>query len=98
MESTWNAEPAALPSKIASFLLDHTSETDLLAAASSSTDPKKDQGQHCEVWYFDGIKKLLGGDKAGAVDCFHRCIDTGQKDFCEYILAQAQLQVLNTGM
>jgi tetratricopeptide (TPR) repeat protein len=93
LESTWNAEPEQLPSKIAGFLLDHVSETDLLALAAS-TDPKKDMGQHCEVWYFDGIKKLMAGDKAGAIDCFHRCVNTGQKDFCEYILAQAQLQTL----
>jgi tetratricopeptide (TPR) repeat protein len=96
LETTWNAEPEELPSKIASFLLDKISESDLMAAAVSS-DAKKDQGQHCEAWYFDGMKKLLTGDKAAAIDCFQRCITTGQKDFCEYILAQAELQSLGEG-
>jgi tetratricopeptide (TPR) repeat protein len=96
LETNWNADPEGLPSRIASFLLGHITETDLLTAASSP-DMKKDQGQHCEVWYFDGVRKLLAGDKAGAIDCFRRCTDTGQKDFCEYILAQAQLQALVSG-
>jgi tetratricopeptide (TPR) repeat protein len=93
LETDWNAEPAQLPTKIANFLLDHISESELMAVASSP-DPKKNQGQHCEVWYFDGIKKMLTGNKTGAIDCFHQCLSTGQKDFCEYILAEAQLQTL----
>jgi tetratricopeptide (TPR) repeat protein len=96
LDSSWNADPEGLPSKIAAFLLGHTSESDLLTSAASP-DVKKDQGQHCEVWYFDGVRKLLAGDKAGAIDCFRRCTDTGQKDFCEYILAQSVLQALISG-
>jgi lipoprotein NlpI len=91
--SNWNAEPSQLTSKIASFLLGQVNETDLMAAANSP-DPKKSQGQHCEVWYFDGIKKLLAGDQAAATSSFNQCLATGEKDYCEYILAQAQLQAL----
>ena len=93
MQGTWNSEPGALPSKIAGFLLDHISESDLMAAAASS-DAKKDQGQHCEAWYFDGMKKLLTGDRLAGLDSLHRCLNTSQKDYCEYILAQAELQAL----
>jgi tetratricopeptide (TPR) repeat protein len=92
--SSWNAEPAQLTSKIANFLLDQINEEDLMTVATS-TDTKKDRGQHCEVWYFDGIKKLINGDKGGAVTCFTQCLTTGEKDYCEYILAQAQLQSLS---
>jgi lipoprotein NlpI len=94
LDSSWNAEPAQLPSKIANFLLDHISESELMAVAASP-DPKKDRGQHCEAWYFDGIKKMLTGIKSAAIDCFHQCLNTGQKDFCEYILAEAQLQTIS---
>jgi tetratricopeptide (TPR) repeat protein len=93
MQGAWNSEPGALPSKIAGFLLDHISESDLMAAAASS-DAKKDQGQHCEAWYFDGMKKLLTGDRLAGLDSLHRCLNTSQKDYCEYILAQAELQAL----
>ena len=75
LDTTWNSDPEGLPSKIAGFLLGHITEADLLNAAASP-DMKKDQGQHCEVWYFDGVRKLLAGDKAGAIDCFHRCCAT----------------------
>jgi hypothetical protein len=40
------------------------------------------------------MKRLLTGDKKGAIDAFHKCVATGQTDYCEYILAQAQLQSL----
>ena len=93
MQNSWSLGPDDLVTKIASFLLDRTSEPDLIAAAVS-TNQRKDQGQHCEVWYFAGMKRLLGGDKTTAIDYFRKCLATGQKDYCEYILAQAELQVL----
>ncbi len=61
---------------------------------ATSPDAKRNRGQHCEAWYFAGIKKMFTGDKAGAISCFHECINTGQKDFCEFILAQARLQAI----
>ena len=63
-------------------------------AAAVSPDAKTDQSQHCETWYFAGMKRLLTGDRKGAVDAFHQCLATGQKDSYEYILAQGELQAL----
>ena len=94
LDSNWNAEPAQLPSKIAAFLLDRLPEPDLLALASSP-DLNKDKSQHCEILYFDGMKKMITGDKSGAIDAFHKCLDTGETNFCEYILAQAELNTLS---
>jgi hypothetical protein len=34
------------------------------------------------------------GDKKAAIDAFRQCLATGQKDYCEYILAQAELLAL----
>jgi hypothetical protein len=65
-----------------------------LIAAAASPDGPKDKGQHCEAWYFAGMKRLLAGDKPGAIEAFHKCLTTGQKDYCEFLLAEAELQAL----
>jgi lipoprotein NlpI len=93
LESSWNSSPDDLVSKTAAFLLGRINEPDYLAAAVSP-DQKTDQGQHCEAWYFAGMKRLLTGDKKGAIDAFHQCIATGQNGYCEYVLARAELQGL----
>jgi len=93
LENGWNSPPDELVSKTAAFLLGRINEADYLAAAASP-DAKTDRGQHCEAWYFAGMKRLLMGDKKGAIDAFHKCLATGENDYCEYILAQAELQVL----
>jgi tetratricopeptide (TPR) repeat protein len=96
LENNWNTSPDDLPSKIAEFLLGQIGEDDLLAAAASSDGPK-DQGQHCEAWYFAGMKRLLDGDKPGAIEAFHKCLATGKNDYCEFLLAEAELQALEPG-
>jgi tetratricopeptide (TPR) repeat protein len=97
LENSWNSRPDELVSKTAAFFLGRMNEADYLAAADSP-DPKIDQGQHCQVWYFAGMKRLLSGDKKGAIDAFHECIATGQKDSFEYLLAQTELQVLEPAL
>jgi tetratricopeptide (TPR) repeat protein len=93
LENAWNSPADDVTSKTASFLLGRMTEGDYLSA-TGSPDLKTDQSQHCEAWYFAGMKRLLMGDKATAIDYFHRCLATGKTDFCEYILAQAELQNL----
>jgi tetratricopeptide (TPR) repeat protein len=93
LENSWNSSPDDQVSKTAAFLLGRMNEADYLAAAASP-DAKTDQGQHCEAWYFAGMKRLLMGDKTTAIDYFHKCLATGQNDYCEYLLAQAELQAL----
>jgi tetratricopeptide (TPR) repeat protein len=93
LENAWNSSPDDLITKTAAFLLGRLDEAAYLAAATSP-DAKTDLGQHCEAWYFAGMKRLLMGDKATAIDDFHKCLATGQKDYGEYVLAQAELQAL----
>jgi len=95
LENSWNSSPDDLVSKTAEFLLGRMNEADYLAAAGS-TDAKPDQDQRCEAWYFAGMKRLLTGDKKGAIDAFHQCVATGQKDVTEYALAQGELQTLES--
>ena len=80
-------------SKVAEHLLGKVSEADLFAAAASP-DAKKDSGQHCEAWFYAGMKKLFSGDKKTAADYFHKCLATEQKDFTEFQLAQSELKAL----
>jgi tetratricopeptide (TPR) repeat protein len=82
-------------SKIGSFLLDQISESDFLAGATSS-DIEKDRAQHCEAWYYAGMKRLLAGYKQTAADCFNKCLGTQENSFDEYMLAQAELKSLGT--
>ncbi len=95
LESSWNSPADDLITKTAAFFLNRLNEADYLAGAASA-DAKIDQAQHCEAWYFAGMKRLLMGDKKGAIDAFQQCLATGQKYYCEYILAQAELQVLGS--
>jgi tetratricopeptide (TPR) repeat protein len=80
-------------SKVAGHLIGNVTEADLFAAAASP-DAKKDSGQHCEAWFYAGMKKLLAGDKKTAADYFHKCMATEQKTFTEFQLAQSELKAL----
>ncbi len=79
--------------KVGAFLLGNVTEDDLMTAAASP-DAAKDQGQHCEAWYYAGMKRLLAGDKKTAADDFNHSLATKQTRFTEYRLAEAELKVL----
>lgn len=75
------------------FLLGQISEADLLAAAGSG-DPETDRAQHCEGWFYAGMKRLLADDKQAAANCFKSCLATQESAYDEYMLAQAELRRL----
>lgn len=77
-------------STIGAFLLGQIDESDFLAAANSG-DPQTDRAQHCEAWFYAGMKRLLAGDKQVATNYFKNCLATQETAFDEYILAQAEL-------
>jgi lipoprotein NlpI len=85
--------PGSWVSKVAAYLLDSLSEADLFTAAASR-DPKTDRGQHCEAWFYVGMKKRLAGDKSSAADCFKKSLATEQRIFTEYQFAKAELKAL----
>ncbi len=90
----WNSGPNEMVTRIADFLLDRTTEADLIASADSP-EVKKDQDLHSQVWYFAGMKRLLAGDRKMAIEYFRRCLATRKKDSFQYILATAQLRALD---
>lgn len=93
LENSWNAAPDDFTTKTANYLLGKLSEADYLAAAASP-DAKKDADQHCEAYYFAGIKRIFMGDKVTATDYFHKSIATGLTDSPEYLLSQTEIRVL----
>ncbi len=96
MNSGWNGSADSMVTRLGEFLLGQIGESDLMAAAASPI-PVKDQGQHCEAWYFTGMRRLEAGDKETAAIDLRKCVETQKTDYCEYILAQEQLKTLNPG-
>ena len=96
VQNDWNSPPEDLSSKIATFLLGHIREKELIADAASP-DQSREPGQYCKAWYFAGIKRLLAGDKQVAAADFRKCVATNQSTFCEYIFAKAELQAISPG-
>ena len=63
-------------------------------AAAKSSDPKTESMQLCHAWYFVGMKNVLAGDKAAAVDDFQKCLATEARNRMTYGFAQAELKAL----
>jgi tetratricopeptide (TPR) repeat protein len=93
LQNDWNSPPEDPVSKIAAFLQGRLSEADLITNLTSP-DPLQDQERHGKGWYFAGMKKLLAGDVANAVEDFHKCVAIGKKDSDEYTFARLELQSL----
>ncbi|HEY3853816.1 MAG TPA: tetratricopeptide repeat protein [Verrucomicrobiae bacterium] len=83
--------------KIARYLLGQISEDDLLGA-SASLDSEVSAGQHCEFWFYVGMKQLLVGDKQTASNDFRKCLATQKRDFAEFWSAQIELKALAKSM
>jgi lipoprotein NlpI len=81
------------PFQIGRFLTGELSESDFLKAAGS-TDPKTDKEQHCEAYFYAGIKLSHDGNVPLAKSCFQQCIATDVKRFYEYRMARIKLKTL----
>jgi lipoprotein NlpI len=93
MGSCRDAAPGDWVGTVAGHLLGSVTEANLFAAAAS-TDTKKESGQMCEAWFYAGMKKLFAGEKAVAIADLHKCLETEQRAFKEYQLAEAELKAL----
>ena len=80
---------------IGQFLTGQRDEAALFAAAEKS-DEEPVSGQLCEAWYFAGQMRLLKGDRAGAREAFQKSVATDQRNYNEYLFAQAALARLAT--
>ncbi len=53
----------------------------------------------CTAYYYTGMKRLIAGDKSGAIDLFQKCVDVGQVPYIqpgyfEYDSAEMKLNAL----
>jgi lipoprotein NlpI len=77
------------------FLVGDLTESNLFEQASqTAVRPTDEPGQKCEAFYYAGMKRLIGGDKPGALDFLEQCVATGQDNYNEYTSAKAELQGL----
>ncbi len=70
---TGKSAPTGWTAKLCSFLLDETSEAELLAAAAEGNTREKSQ-HLCEAHYFIGQKQLLSDDAVGAAEHFKEAV------------------------
>jgi len=78
------------PSQIARYLLNQISETNLFAAIS----PSESEWQQSQFWYYTGMKQLIAGDKAKAIDCFQKSLNTKTRPYAVYVSARNELAAL----
>jgi len=85
--------PPDWPLQVGRFLAGQINEADFL---KSSADPneKTDREQHCEAYFYAGMKRFIEGDKTTAADYFKKCLATDIKSFEEYESARAELNRL----
>jgi ankyrin repeat protein len=78
------------PLQVGRFLAGQSTESNFLATADSP-NPQKAKEQHCEANFYIGSKRLVEGDKLGAIDFFQKCKDSNLTDFEEYQSATSEL-------
>jgi len=80
---------------IAHFLVGDLVETNFLTQAVETAKRPTDQnGQQCEAFYYAGMKRLLAGDKSGAMELLGKCVASGEDNYGEYTSAVVQLREL----
>ena len=72
-------------------------EQAILAEARKGTDGKKVGERLCEAYYYLAVKRLVGGNRKGAVEYFTLSIDTDIKRFTEYDASKAMLRLMKEG-
>ena len=73
-------------SKRARFLLDEIDEDHFLRKTARGA------GELCEAYFYAGIKRLLAGDKSGAMDLFDTCTRFEIRSFVEDQLARIKMK------
>jgi lipoprotein NlpI len=95
VKSLQGARAADWAAKIGQFLTGTITEEDFLSVAKTSArNPKAQSGQFCQANYYAGMKRLLAGDKEGAVALFKKCLGTGEKGYMEFSSATVELNAL----
>ena len=51
-------------------------------------------GQHCEPWFFVGMKRLLTGDQIAAAEDLKKSRAIGERIYVEHLFRQSELKPL----
>jgi lipoprotein NlpI len=81
------------PGPVINLYLGKATAATVLTAAVDS-DAKKDQGRHCEAYFYLGEQALIAGKRVEAKGLFQQSLDTGLTTDSEYTGAQAELKRL----
>ena len=85
--------PPDWPLQVGRFLADQITEAGFFNAAANANS-QTDREQHCEAYFYAGMKHLVENDKTTAADYFKKCLATNVKYFGEYQSAEAELRML----
>jgi len=86
-------QPPDWPFQIGRFLTGQLPEGDFIKVADNSND-QTSREQHCEAYFYAGLKRLIENDKTTAGDYLNKCLATKVETFYEYQSAKADLQLL----
>jgi len=79
---------------LAAFVAGDLTEKALLKSAEEGETTRVNE-KKCEAYFYAGMKSLLAGKKTAAAKYFQSSVDTAQKNFTEYLSAQAELKRLS---
>jgi lipoprotein NlpI len=82
--------------KVCSFLIGRLPESEFVGGTASYF-AHREHGHQCEACYYVGIRHLLAGDKAGAVNSFQKSVGMNSRGSQEYLLATFELKRLGKG-
>ena len=88
------ARNADWPGSIGAFLLGEMTEDELFERVNETGNPP-DPELVMEGNFYAGSLRLIGGDRAGAIAFFQRCLETNIYTFYEYHSAVAELRKLD---
>ncbi len=73
------------------------SEVLVLAEAKKGKDDKARRKRLCEAYFYLGAKRLVSGNRNGAIEYFSKSIATDVRNFIEYDESKAILTQMNAG-
>jgi len=76
------------------FFLAGTSSEQSFLAYAAALDEQTQNRWRCRSCYYAGMKRLISGDKVGAMDLFQRCLDTRETSLLEFLSAKAEYDAL----
>ena len=82
---------------ISRYYLGDIKEDEVISEAKKGKDDREINQRLCEAYYYIGEERLWKGDRKGALDFFHRSVETGVTGLNEYISAEGMIALMKAG-